>query len=430
MTSSSRAVADPLDHGSLYRMPWSLTDNAMSWLEITTRCNITCIGCYRDPRKDGHKSLEEIREELETFKKLRKSEGMSLAGGDPLVHPRVVEIVKMVREMGWKPLINTNGMALTPELLKQLKEAGAASFTFHIDTTQKRSDFTSETEEGYNVLRKKFADMVAAEGGMTCGYNITVSRKTIHEVPLLVRWAEENADRVHSIHFITYRDFGCAPGFDLYAHGQRVAMEEKRTHPEMTDPTPLKTPEVVDQIRAINSTFNLAAYLSGSCDPKSMKWAFATRLIMKGKTLGYVGPRFMEWTQKLNHMFKGTWLAVPSPRMLAAARTVLFLFWWLDKGVRKALWSYLKAVLRNPLNLFRRVRSQTILLLQPIDILADGRMNMCDGCPDITVHQGALYWSCRLEEIKEYGTFLTASPKTRSLPVYRRKFFHEEKDSA
>jgi len=35
-----------------YRLPWSLTDNGISWLEVTTSCNLACTGCYR-PRTEG-----------------------------------------------------------------------------------------------------------------------------------------------------------------------------------------------------------------------------------------------------------------------------------------------------------------------------------------------------------------------------------------
>ncbi len=104
-----------------YRLPWSLTDNAVSWLEVTDDCNLDCIGCYR-PRKKNHKSLAQIAEELAVFKQQRKSDCMSLAGGDPLVHPQIVEIVKMVKEAGWKPIINTNGLALGKKLLKKLRK--------------------------------------------------------------------------------------------------------------------------------------------------------------------------------------------------------------------------------------------------------------------------------------------------------------------
>ena len=54
---------------------------------------------------------------------------------------------------------------------------------------------------------------------------------------------------------------------------------------------------------------------------------------------------------------------------------------------------------------------QSIVVIQPIDILADGRQNMCDGCPDITVHNGQLVWSCRLEECLNFGQFVRTVPK-------------------
>ncbi len=193
---------NPLEY---YRLPWSLTDNGISWLEVTTKCNLACKGCYRDPKKEGHKSLEEIQEDLTAFKNLRKSDCMSIAGGDPLVHPQIVEIVKMVADMGWKPIINTNGLALTREMLRDLKKAGISGFTFHIDTTQKRKDSLVSTEAEHNALRQKFADWLYEEQ-IVCSFNQTVSEKTLSGVKDTMKWVEENDDRVHTNVFIIYRE--------------------------------------------------------------------------------------------------------------------------------------------------------------------------------------------------------------------------------
>ena len=53
-----------IDKRNLYRLPWSMNDNAIAWLEITDICNIYCEGCYRQ-RLTGHKTLEEVKEEEE-----------------------------------------------------------------------------------------------------------------------------------------------------------------------------------------------------------------------------------------------------------------------------------------------------------------------------------------------------------------------------
>ena len=46
-----------LDHRQLYRLPWSLPDNSISWLEPTAACNLACFGCYRENDPKGHKPL-------------------------------------------------------------------------------------------------------------------------------------------------------------------------------------------------------------------------------------------------------------------------------------------------------------------------------------------------------------------------------------
>lgn len=35
----------PLTPESYYRLPWNLADNAITWLEPTTKCNLSCEGC-------------------------------------------------------------------------------------------------------------------------------------------------------------------------------------------------------------------------------------------------------------------------------------------------------------------------------------------------------------------------------------------------
>jgi hypothetical protein len=60
---------------------------------------------------------------------------------------------------------------------------------------------------------------------------------------------------------------------------------------------------------------------------------------------------------------------------------------------------------------------QSIMVIQPIDVLPDGRQNMCDGCPDMTVWNGRLAWSCRLEECLHFGQFVRTVPRDSALPV-------------
>jgi len=406
----------PIIPQNYYRLPWSLTDNGISWLEVTTACNLSCKGCYR-PKAGGHKTLEEIADDLSVFKRERKSDCMSIAGGDPLVHPKIVEIVSMIKKGGWKPIVNTNGLALTPALLKKLKQAGAFGFTFHIDTSQDRRDSRAKTEKEHNELRQKLAEMVKAEGGLSCSFNQTVTSDTLKEVPEVLNWAKKYPETVNTIVFILYREPRLYGNFDFYANGKKIPLGdtyEKTEQVRWGGNRPIKAPEVVEKIREVMPEYEPSAYLNGTEDANATKWLIGSRICNSDTTFGFVTPRFMEWVQQGHRFFQGKWLSYSSPKFLDAGRSALLAFSLIDKDMRKSFGNFLVDGLKNPLRFFKKAYIQSFTIIQPIDFLADGRASMCDGCPDMTVHKGKLYWSCRLEEIKEYGAWITAVPKEKN----------------
>ena len=407
--------APALNPQKYYRLPWTLNDNGISWLEVTDACNLKCEGCYR-PHIDNHKSLEQIAGELAVFKSQRKSDCMSLAGGDPLMHPEIVEIVRMVREGGWKPIINTNGLALGKKLLMKLKEAGASGFTFHIDTTQIRKDSEAETEAGHNELRTKFARMVAEAGGLTCSFNQTVSVNTLDQVKDTMEWALQYPDIVHTVVFILFRSPSLTGEFDFYANGENVTEYENYEETPWGGDSLVEARHVVAKIREVDPEFEPSAYLSGTVDPNTTKWLIASRMASTKRGYGYVGPKFMEYVQHLHHFFKGTWLSYSSPKQLGQGRTSTALFSLVDRGMRSVGKRYLRSIGKDVMSIRDRLYMQTFTIIQPVDMMEDGRANMCDGCPDMTVHNGQLYWSCRLEEIKRYGCFAHAVPRVRKEP--------------
>jgi len=48
----------PLD--SLYRLPWTMPDNGITWLEPTSQCNLSCYGCYRKNIKNFFNHKENL----------------------------------------------------------------------------------------------------------------------------------------------------------------------------------------------------------------------------------------------------------------------------------------------------------------------------------------------------------------------------------
>lgn len=401
-----------LDHRTMYRLPWNLADNPIAWLEPTQQCNLSCDGCYRKNVKT-HKSLRDVESDLEVFARLRNFDGVSIAGGDPLMHPEILDIVRKVTSMGRKAILNTNGLAMTKELLQSLKAAGLVGLTFHVDSKQGRPGWRNKTEVDMNELRSTYVEMVSSVGGLACAFNSTVYEDTLAEVPDLVAWAEQHMREVHTMVFILYRHAQVA-GFDYFAGSKKIDIGSLVYGEEKPRRADMKAQEVVDVIRERFPDFSPCAYLNGTQSPDSFKWLLAMRLGRAGKTYGWVGPKFMELSQASYHLWAGRYLSYAPPAMLSVGRTVMLGAWPFDAGVRQAARSWARTLARSPLEAAREVHMQSILMIQPIDILADGRDDMCDGCPDMTVHDGKLVWSCRLEEPREFGQFVRAVPRAKA----------------
>ncbi|MBK8010163.1 MAG: radical SAM protein [Deltaproteobacteria bacterium] len=407
-----------LNHLELYRLPWNLCDNGISWLEPTAQCNLSCDGCYRENRVQ-HKPFEDTLHDLDVFGRYRKSDALSIAGGDPLLYPHLLPTIREAKKRGVKPVVNTNGHALTKALLHEMKDAGLAGFTFHVDSKQGRpGKWKGKSELELCALREELASM-AKSIDVGCSFNATVYPDTLGDVPALVQWAEDHMDTVHTMVFILYRDVrtsayeyfnGAEPVQLLGDEGQPKSSTVYNLDIEKNKRQHLSAREVVAKIRERFPDFAPSAYLNGTEDASSFKWLLTGRVGRPGQTLGYVGPKFQELVQTAHHLVTDKYLAYAPARANRAAKPALLLAPF-DSGLRTIAKSFLKRSLTAPLSaLMKPLYFQSVLIIQPIDMLADGRMNMCDACPDITVWNDELVWSCRMDEQERYGRNLWAKP--------------------
>jgi hypothetical protein len=318
----------------------------------------------------------------------------------------------MVAGDGLKPIVNTNGLALTPELLGELKRAGVFGFTFHIDSKQGRPGWKDKDEVDLNELRLHYAEMVAevGEGDIGCSFNATVYEDTLHQVPETVEWAQRHIDIVHTIVFIAFRSGVVGGDFEYQVKGEPVDFLD--TPYATTDLTrhEIQSTDIVAEIRKRFPDFEPAAYLNGTEQPDTFKWLLTGRLGTPERIYGYVGPRSMELAQTYHHLTTGRYLAYTGPQALGRGRSMLLLAPF-DRRLRKIAKRYARAVARDPAVASQKLRFQSVMVIQPADVYADGRQNMCDGCPDMTVWNGRLVWSCRLEEPEKFGDFVQMVPK-------------------
>jgi pyruvate-formate lyase-activating enzyme len=396
-----------LEKRDYYRLPWSMNDNPIAWIEVTDICNIHCEGCYRQ-YMTGHKSLEQLKEEVLFFKRWRNPDNFSIAGGEPLIHPQIIELVAFMKEQGIKPVILTNAMALTPELLHELKKAGLAGFTMHIDSHQNRPHWLNKSEKEMNELRQKYADMVAAEGGIYLVFNSTIYPSTYHEIPDVVRWGQENFEKVQGLVFITYRTATLSDSFATDKNDHEVDMSKLSYTRDAFEEKFVTSPEVYQIIKDNFPQYEASGYLGGSINHDSYKWLIGALVGSKDTYYGSVGKQTMEIAQTGHHLWTGRYLAYLSTANIGSK---IFLLSPWDKVLRQAWKNRVKDVLRHPSKLFSKVGIQSIGIIQAPDIQADGRADMCDSCPDITIFDGKFVNSCRMDEYRLFGGFVSVLEK-------------------
>jgi len=402
-------IQNRIDPWTLFRMPWSASDNAMTWLEPTRKCNITCDACFttNDPHSD--KPLSQIEDEVKAMRKLRRSDGMFIAGGEPLTHPKIIEIIRIVKRHRYKPVLVTNGVGLTPEWLSELKKAGLFGFTFHVDSHQARPGWIGKSEKELNALRQELADMVREAGGMICGFNLTVFPDTLKDLPDVVSWALRNIDRVHSYTLTALRLIEDDLPFDFFVGGEKIDLSKTVYY----SPEPyrrLMSKDIHEQIRIAIPQFRLCSYLGGTTRPNSLKLAMGCLIGTKGEMFGVLGPKSMELLQFVHHWFRGSYLAFPRPSLNRKA-VLLFFYSVFDREVRRAFRAYVRAIFRNPRILARRVYTQAINIEQAFDILPNGEQDHCDGCPNKTLWKDRLVSACVLDSYMKFGTQAVSVPK-------------------
>ncbi|CAN5589575.1 hypothetical protein BH20VER3_BH20VER3_12090 [soil metagenome] len=101
-------------------------------LYLTDRCNLDCSYCTEYDNSRPHPKLEDLKLWIKKIRDLGTMR-IALVGGEPLLHPDVVEIVRYCRQLGFATSLTTNGFLLTRQRVAELEEAGLQVLQISVD---------------------------------------------------------------------------------------------------------------------------------------------------------------------------------------------------------------------------------------------------------------------------------------------------------
>ena len=142
--------------------------------ECTLRCNLNCLHCGSDCKKESSikdmpiedfiKVLKEISTKYEPGKVM-----IVLTGGEPLVRKDLEECGKEISKLGFPWGMVTNGMMLTQERMNSLIASGLRSITLSVDGL----------EDNHNWLRGSKKSFVAVKNALKV---ISSQKDLVHDV--------------------------------------------------------------------------------------------------------------------------------------------------------------------------------------------------------------------------------------------------------
>jgi MoaA/NifB/PqqE/SkfB family radical SAM enzyme len=109
------------------KKPWA------AHLYVTDNCNLDCTYCNEYDNSVPHPKTSDLKRWMDKIRDLGALR-LGYLGGEPLMHPDIIELVRYGKELGFQRLsMSTNGFLLTREMLAGLEDAGLTSMQFSVD---------------------------------------------------------------------------------------------------------------------------------------------------------------------------------------------------------------------------------------------------------------------------------------------------------
>ena len=170
---------------------------------MTRRCNLKCVHCYarsEDISYDNELNHEQSITMIDDLAEFGVPV-LLFSGGEPTVHPRLVEYAQYAVSKGMRAVISTNGTLITKEKAKILKEIGLSYVGISLDGLE-------ETHDKFRGVKGSFKKVMAAiencqQVGIKVGLRFTINKRNVKDIPGIFDLLEEkNIPRVCFYHLV------------------------------------------------------------------------------------------------------------------------------------------------------------------------------------------------------------------------------------
>ncbi len=162
-------------------------------INLTSRCNLACAHCYLDAHKRARAGDElgydEVAGVLADLASRAPGTIVVLTGGEPLLWPRLDELVALGTELGLRVVLGTNGMLLDEARVRRLKGLGLSGVGVSIDAVSAPTHDSFRGAPG-SFERACRATRLCVAHGLHAQLHFTVTRETRTDLGEVVQLAQ------------------------------------------------------------------------------------------------------------------------------------------------------------------------------------------------------------------------------------------------
>lgn len=193
---------------------------------LTEGCNLACRHCWIAPKfQSGGAVYPSLP--LEMFKDIVQQAkplglvGVKLTGGEPLMHPDILAVLRFLRQEDLTVTVETNGVLCTPELAREIALCRGRFVSVSLDGADaETNEWVRGVKGSFDAAVQGVKNMVQA--GIQPQIILTVMRRNRHQVEDIVRLAESLG--AGSVKYNVLMP--CARGEDMHKHGEVLTIEE------------------------------------------------------------------------------------------------------------------------------------------------------------------------------------------------------------
>lgn len=155
----------------------------------TMRCDARCLMCGNWKQPDQMIDFDALQAAVRDAAAMGVVE-LRISGGEPLLYPKLLDLIRTASEMGMDVDVNTNGYYLDRKWAENFADAGVTQILLSLDSAR------PEVHDGIRVKQGCWEKAVqasrnAADCGIRVILNTIVNKETYRDVPQLIRLGPE-----------------------------------------------------------------------------------------------------------------------------------------------------------------------------------------------------------------------------------------------